>query len=116
MTYPAFAIKLTNGRLWKGIGAHDAAIFRTRAEAQKTVDGFSGRGALAHAIVVSVKSSSAGVWIAEDTFDKAGKLFADRATAAKAARLIHDLAWSGRDIFAMITEAREIFPTQDDEL
>lgn len=52
----AFAIRLANGRLWKNLGAASAAIFSSRENAEKTIRGFSGRGALANPTILRVVS------------------------------------------------------------
>jgi hypothetical protein len=43
----SFVIRLANGNLWKSLGASGPAIFSNRENAEKTVAGFSGKGALA---------------------------------------------------------------------
>ena len=42
-----YVIALNNGRLWKSLNASDAAIFSRLENAEKTMAGFSGRGAFA---------------------------------------------------------------------
>jgi hypothetical protein len=49
-----FVIRLKNGNLWKPLGASGPAIFASRANAETTVAGFSGRGALAEPTVMKV--------------------------------------------------------------
>lgn len=57
LSYQGFVIQLANGRLWKPLHASDAAIFATHEAAFRTMQGFSGRGALANPKVMRVTSA-----------------------------------------------------------
>lgn len=54
MSITNYAIRLKVGRLWKNPHADGPAIFSTRERADRTIAGFSGRGALAGAKVVEI--------------------------------------------------------------
>jgi len=49
-----FVVLLANGNLWKSLGASGPAIFHTSENAQATVAGFSGRGALANPKILRI--------------------------------------------------------------
>jgi len=67
-----YVIQLTNGNLWKNLGAESAAIFSTLENARKTVAGFSGRGVLANPTILKLASGPiegqrqvGGYWVRE---------------------------------------------------
>ncbi len=49
-----FVIRLASGRLWKNFRASDVAIFSTLENAEATMAGFSGRGALTNPKILRV--------------------------------------------------------------
>lgn len=58
----SYVIQLSNKRLWKNLGADQAAVFASRENAEKTLAGFSGRGALAEPTIREVgHATDAGV-------------------------------------------------------
>ena len=56
--YGSYVIRLANGNFWKNLGAETTAVFLTLENAQATIAGFSGRGALANPKIMRVVSAT----------------------------------------------------------
>lgn len=50
----SYVIRLNNGNLWHPLGTASPSIFFSQRDAEMTVSGFSGRGALAHPTIHQV--------------------------------------------------------------